>query len=150
MYIKIWSRSGLVAWDSYLADLGLVLGQAQISSSTYLFVVYLMTLSEVQTFEDQCSMPSNFSCYTDAQQPLSLLLENSLYYAVVLSFFLRTFLLFSFPTFYALFYTFISERDCTPLQCFYKGCIQSNQQLALSRLMHSIHCGSAIFPYQAF
>jgi hypothetical protein len=43
----------------------------------------------------------------------------------------------------------ISECDCTPLQCFYKGYIQSNQQLALSRLMHSKHCGSAIFPYQA-
>jgi hypothetical protein len=43
----------------------------------------------------------------------------------------------------------IPERDCTPLQCFYKGCIQSNQQLDLSRLMHSIYCGSAVFPYQA-
>jgi hypothetical protein len=43
----------------------------------------------------------------------------------------------------------MSERDSNPLQCFYKGCIQSNQQLALSRLMHSIHCGYAIFPYQA-
>jgi ribonuclease I len=27
---------------------------------------------------------------------------------------------------------------------------QSNQQLALSRLMRNIHCGSAIFPYQVF
>jgi hypothetical protein len=44
----------------------------------------------------------------------------------------------------------ISEHDCTPLQCFYKGCIQINQQLALSWLMHSIHCGSTIFPYQVF
>jgi hypothetical protein len=33
--------------------------------------------------------------------------------------------------------------------CFYEGCIQSNQQLALSRLMHSINCSSAVFPYQA-
>jgi hypothetical protein len=56
---------------------------------------------------------------------------------------------FFFPLCCALFHTFISERDCTPLQCFYKGCIQSNQKLALSRLMHSIHCGSAVFPYEA-
>jgi hypothetical protein len=27
--------------------------------------------------------------------------------------------------------------------------IQANQKLALSRLMHSIHCGCAVFPYQA-
>jgi hypothetical protein len=37
-----------------------------------------------------------------------------------------------------LFNTFISERDCTPLQLFYKDCIQSKQQLALVRLMHSV------------
>jgi hypothetical protein len=48
-----------------------------------------------------------------------------------------------------LFHTFISERDCTLLQCFYKGCTQSTQQLAVSLLMHSIHCCSAVFPYQA-
>jgi hypothetical protein len=48
-----------------------------------------------------------------------------------------------------LFHTFISERDYTQLECFYQGCTQSNQQVALRRLMHSIHCGSAIFPYQA-
>jgi hypothetical protein len=46
-------------------------------------------------------------------------------------------------------YSIPSEHDCTLLQCFYISCIQSNEQLALSRLMHSIHCGSAIFPYQA-
>jgi hypothetical protein len=44
---------------------------------------------------------------------------------------------------------FVSERDCTPLQCFYKGCVQSNQQVALNRLMHNIHYSSTIFPYQA-
>jgi hypothetical protein len=31
---------------------------------------------------------------------------------------------------------------------FYKGCFQSDQHLDLSRLMHSIHCGNTIFPYQ--
>jgi hypothetical protein len=31
-----------------------------------------------------------------------------------------------------------------------QGRIQSNQQLARSRLMHGIHCGSAIFQYPAF
>jgi hypothetical protein len=60
---------------------------------------------------------------------------------------LSSFLSFFFPSSYASFHTFISERDCTPLQCFYKGCIQSNQ-LALSRLMHNIPCSNAIFPYQ--
>jgi hypothetical protein len=67
--------------------------------------------------------------------------------AGVISAFLSCFL--SPHSSYALFRIFISESDCTPLQCFYKGCIQSNQQLALSLLMHSIHCGSAVFPYQA-
>jgi hypothetical protein len=57
--------------------------------------------------------------------------------------------IYSSPSSCASFQTFIFERDCTPLQCFHKGCIQSKQQLILSRLMHSIHCGSAVFPYQA-
>jgi hypothetical protein len=35
-----------------------------------------------------------------------------------------------------------------PLHCFYRGCIQSNQQLAGSQLMHSIHYISAVYPYQ--
>jgi hypothetical protein len=56
---------------------------------------------------------------------------------------------FFVPSCRSLFHTFISERDCTILQCFYKGCIQSNQQLTLGRLVHRMHCGSAIFPYQA-
>jgi hypothetical protein len=55
-----------------------------------------------------------------------------------------------FPLSYALFYTFISEHVCIPLQCFYKGGMQSNQQMALSCLMHIIHCSITIFPYHAF
>jgi hypothetical protein len=64
------------------------------------------------------------------------------------SFFIPSLFSFFFPSSYALFQAFISEHDCTPLKCFYKGCIQSNQQLALTQIMHSIHCGDAIFPYK--
>lgn len=32
---------------------------------------------------------------------------------------------------------------------FHRGGIQSNQQPAPSRLMHGVHCGSAVFPYRA-
>jgi hypothetical protein len=49
-----------------------------------------------------------------------------------------------FPSIYA----FTSLCEFTPFLCFYKGCTQSNQQLALSQLMHRIHCSSAIFPCQ--
>jgi hypothetical protein len=63
------------------------------------------------------------------------------------SFFISSFLSFSLPSSHELFHIFISKHDCTPLH-FYKGCIQSNQQLAHSRLMHSIHCGSTKFSYQ--
>jgi hypothetical protein len=79
----------------------------------------------------------------------TLFLENISLYFVLHMFILRSFFSFFYPSSHTPFHTFIFERDCTPLQCFYKGCIQLNQQLALSRLMHSIHCGSAIFPYQA-
>jgi hypothetical protein len=54
---------------------------------------------------------------------------------------------FFFPSSYALCHTFISECDCFPLQCFYEDCTQSNQELALSQLMQSLHCRSSIFPY---
>jgi hypothetical protein len=36
-----------------------------------------------------------------------------------------------------------------PLQFFYKGCVQSNQVPACSRLMHSTRCGGAVCPYEA-
>jgi hypothetical protein len=80
----------------------------------------------------------------------TLLLENiSLYFVLkqvfelltALSFFLRP-----IP------YFIPSLRNVTVLHynVFTKAVrIQSNRQLALSRLMHSIHCGSAIFTYQA-
>jgi hypothetical protein len=62
-----------------------------------------------------------------------------LYYSRFSSFVPTFYLLISFVCLssYALSHTFISERECTPLQCFYKGCIQRNQKLALSRLMKS-------------
>jgi hypothetical protein len=45
-----------------------------------------------------------------------------------------------------LFHTSIYERDCTSLQCFfYKGCTQSNQQVVLIRLMHSIQVAVALY-----
>jgi hypothetical protein len=43
---------------------------------------------------------------------------------------------------------FTFKHHCTPLQCFYKGSIQSYQQLALNWLMHSTQCDSTIFPYK--
>jgi hypothetical protein len=99
----------------------------------------------------ECSMPSNF-CYA---VPTTVVIHSSLKTSAFSSYDSRcsnwrpAFFSFLIPSTYVSFHTFISESDCTLLQCFYKGCMQSNQQLALSRLMHSIHCGSAIFPYQA-
>jgi hypothetical protein len=57
---------------------------------------------------------------------------------------LLEFFLSFFSSSCVLFHTLISECDCTSLQCFYKRCIHSNQQLALSPLMHSIHCSSTV------
>jgi hypothetical protein len=87
-----------------------------------------------------------FCCYAvPHNNQCTLLLENiNLNFVLQQAFFLRTLILFSSP--HASFYSFISERDYTPLQCFYEGCTQSNQGLALTRLMHSTHCGSAVFP----
>jgi hypothetical protein len=80
----------------------------------------------------------------------TLFLENNRFYFVLQQVFeLVIFLSFCFTSFCAFFHTFIFECDCTPLQWFYKGCIQSNQQLVLSRLMHSMPCGSAVSLYQA-
>lgn len=54
---------------------------------------------------------------------------------------------FFVPLSYALSHTFTTNKlHCTPLQWFYKSCIQSNHQLALSRLMHCTHCSNAAFP----
>jgi hypothetical protein len=47
----------------------------------------------------------------------------------------------------AFLHTFLSECDCIPLQCLYKGSVQSNEQLAVSRLLHNLYCGTAVFPY---
>lgn len=57
--------------------------------------------------------------FSPTQQPLYTYLKTSA--------FLSSFL----PSYYALFRTFNSERNCTPVQCFYKGCTQSNQQWLL-------------------
>lgn len=50
---------------------------------------------------------------------------------------------------YALFHALIYERDCTSLQGLYESRVQSDKQLPLSRLMHSMYCCSAVYPYQA-
>jgi hypothetical protein len=65
-------------------------------------------------------------------------------------FFLRSFFLFSFclSSSCALLCTFISESDCIQLKSFCKGSIQSNPKTFLSRLIHSLHYSSAVFPYQ--
>jgi hypothetical protein len=95
-------------------------------------------------------MASNFLCYAVLHNNHhALLLENiSLYFVLKQVFFLRSFFLSFPPSSYALLHTLTFEHDCTALQYHYMGCIQSNQQLALGRLMHSIHCASTIFPYQ--
>jgi hypothetical protein len=99
-------------------------------------------------------MSSNFWLCSPAQQLLYTLAYVILYFVQQQVLELVTFLgytrqlAFFFLSSHALLHTFISERDCTLLQCFYKGCFQSNEQLALSQLMHSMHCGSAVFPYQ--
>lgn len=77
------------------------------------------------------------NCYTLILQSINL------YFVLIYSFFL-SFFLPSFVRFVTLF------LDVTVLlQCFGKGCIQSNQHLDLSRFLHSVHCGGAIFPYEA-
>jgi hypothetical protein len=118
------------------------------------FLIYLTTLSVTQTIQSECSVPSNLLCYAVPHNRYTLLLENISLYFVLQQVFERVSGSYMpgnavSVVFFALFQTFISERDCSPLQCFYKVCTQSNQQLALSRLMHSMHCGSAVFPYQA-
>lgn len=83
-------------------------------------------------------------CYTvPHSNHYTTLHENiSLYFVFISSTFIHFFLStipYSIPSFL---------NATTPLQCFYKGCIQS-QQLDHRRLMHGLHGCSAIFPYQA-
>jgi hypothetical protein len=102
--------------------------------------------------QGECAVPSNLLRYAvPHNNRCTLLLENvSLYFGLIFLYFLVHYFIFFSPLSHALFHTIISERDCTPVQCFfYKNCTQSNQQLALSRLMHSTHRCSAVFPYQA-
>jgi hypothetical protein len=100
--------------------------------------------------QSECSVLSTFCYAVLHNNRYTLLSENvSLYFLLHQVFFVRSSRYFFFTSSYALLYTFISKCDCTSLQCCHKGCMQSNQQLALSRLMHSIYRGSAVFPYQA-
>jgi hypothetical protein len=103
-------------------------------------LIAIIRLNFIIYSQGECLVPSNSLLCSPARQLFSLLLENhqSLFRPTAsvrpgdLSFFLSF-----FPSIYSLFHAFISESDCTPLQSFYEGSIQSNQQLALSRLMHS-------------
>jgi hypothetical protein len=56
---------------------------------------------------------------------------------------------FFLPSSCAVFRACFSERSCALLQCFYKDCFQPKRQMAYSLLMHSVHCGSAVFSYEA-
>jgi hypothetical protein len=84
-----------------------------------------------------CQSAKHKICYT-------LLLKNIGHYFVPQQVFLRSFPPVLFLSSYASFHIFISERDCTPLKCFLQRLQKSNHQLALSRLMNSIHYSSAI------
>jgi hypothetical protein len=68
------------------------------------------------------------------------------------SFFLPFFISVVRPLSYLLFYSFISSLtvlfSITIFLVRLYG-VKSNEQLALSRLMHIVRCGSAIFPHQA-
>jgi hypothetical protein len=89
------------------------------------------------------------SCYAVPHNYYTLLLENISLRFVFIIYSSLSFFLFS-P--YHMPFTYLHSRtwlQATPLQYFYQGCKQSNQKLALSRLMHSTHCGNAIFTYQA-
>jgi hypothetical protein len=83
-----------------------------------------------------------FMLFTPAQPPLQAYTLSGRHQSLF-----PTYSLFV-PLPYDLLRTFLSERACTPFRCCYEGCIQSNQQLSLSRLMHSIHRGGAVFLYQ--
>lgn len=99
--------------------------------------------------QDECSMPSYFVMLcSPAQLRYTALLESvCLYFVLYLVFelispssllflsddFVAVFI--SIPSSYALFHTF----SCSPFECFYKGCMQSDQQL-----IHSM------FPNQTF
>jgi hypothetical protein len=94
-------------------------------------------------------VPNNLLCYAVMYNGhyTFILVNVSLYFVLQQIFFLHSSLFFFFPSSYALYHTFISECDCFPLQCLYEDCTQSNQELALSQLMQSLHCRSSIFSY---
>jgi hypothetical protein len=103
-----------------------------------------------------CSSELNEECNIQSEFSLPLLFYVTQYCKTVAHTYSKTPVLISclfflpfFLSFFSLclFYTNISEHGCVPLQCLYKGCIQSNQKLSLSQLMFSIHCDCAIFPY---
>jgi hypothetical protein len=131
---KYWDRSlPLVSTNFQFAStllFDIVQGESSVLSSG---LIYAVSHSKCYTL-----LLKNTSRYSVPQQALLLLPSSFLFF----------WLCFFSPCSCALLCTFISKRDCTQLQCFYKGCTQSNQQLALSRLMHCIRCDRAVFLYQ--
>lgn len=94
---------------------------------------------------DEYSVPLNFSCYAVPHNCHTLFPENISLFHIAGGvwtgdyFFHLSFILCLIP-----FLNVAILHDCS-----YKGCTQSNQQLARSRLMHSIRYSGAVFPYQA-
>jgi hypothetical protein len=91
-------------------------------------------------------VPSDVSSYPVSLSSALLLAYVTFCWALQRILFL--FLSLLFLSLCALFRVFISERDCTPLQCFYKGYTQSNRQLPLSRLIHVVDSGNDMLSYQ--
>jgi hypothetical protein len=63
--------------------------------------------------------------------------ENISLYFVVAQLLLLC-LIFPFHSSYDLLCTFISKPDCNPLTYCYRCCLQTNEQVVFSQLMHSI------------
>lgn len=109
---------------------------------------YKTNKSVPRILQDKCS--NAFQIFAVCSPAKHSHLKTSLFRTnAAVRLFLLLLMSFFSPSFCTLFLTFISESDCSPYETFYKGSIHSNQQLAVSRLMHNIHCGSTIFPCQA-
>jgi predicted membrane protein len=130
------------SWDS---NYKIVLQNSDVTGCVYTYC------SDVNVFGkmDVHCFQIFLSCIA-VQPPLyTLTCKHHLYFILQQMFFLHSSFSFIFPLLCALFCIFISECDCTPLQYFYDGSIQSNKKVAVSQLIHSIYCGGAVFSYEA-
>jgi hypothetical protein len=118
---------------------------------TQYFIVSFYAFSS-SDFHSECSMPSNFYVMqfrtitvTHSYLKTSVFTSYLFFLSSFLSFYLflsSSFLIFLIP--YLHFWTWLYS-----ITMFLQTVYNQNQQLALSRLMHRIHCGSAVFPHQA-